>query len=157
MNYGRGPGNTDKLRRVIPAALGSETAHAATARIEESMEFPRHRLSVRIRRGDVVLLKAQALARGMKSSTYVSVLIRSHLRSLSPIPKRELLTLRRTVSELGAITRSLHCIAGAGDTAAGRRDLRNTQRACEGLRNDIKALIKANARSWDQGRATDTD
>jgi hypothetical protein len=144
------------LRRVIVAALGPETAHAATARIEESMELPRHRLSVRIRRGDVVLLKAQALARGMKPSTYVSVLIRSHLRSLSPLPKRELLALRRTVSELGAITRSLRCATGTGDDASsGQRDLRNAQRVCEVLRNDIKALITANARSWDQGHATD--
>jgi hypothetical protein len=143
------------LRRVIVAALGSETAHAANAPIEQSMELPRLRLSVRIRRGDALLLKAQALARGMKSSTYVSVLIRSHLRSLSPLPKRELLALRRAVSELGAITRSLRCTAGTGATPAAQRDLRNAQRVCETLRNEIKALIKANARSWDQGHATD--
>jgi hypothetical protein len=31
----------------------------------------------------------------------------------------------------------------------------NAQRVCEVLRNDIKALIKANARSWDQGHAMD--
>jgi hypothetical protein len=143
------------LRRVIAAALGSEASHAANAPIEQSMELPRHRLSVRIRRGDALVLKAQALARGMKTSTYVSVLIRSHLRSPSPLPKRELLALRRAVSELGAITRSLRCTAGTGDTPAAQLDLRNAQRVCEVLRNDIKALIKANARSWDQGHATD--
>ena len=143
------------LRRVIAAALGSKIAYAAGAPIEQSMELPRHRLTVRIRRADASLLKAQALARGMKPSTYVSVLIRSHLRSLSPLPKRELLALRRTVSELGAITRNLRCIASAGDIPGGQRDLLNTQRVCEVLRNDIKALIKANASSWDQGHATD--
>lgn len=145
------------LRRVIAAALGSETAYAAGAPIEQSMELPRHRLSVRIRRGDALLLKAQALARGMKPSTYVSVLIRSHLRSLSPLPKRELLALRRTVSELGAITRNLRCTVGAADMPAGQRDLRNAQRVCAVLRDDIKALIKANARSWDLGDVADRD
>ena len=143
------------LRRVIAAALGSETAHTANAPVEQSMELPRHRLSVRIRRGDALLLKARALARGMKPSTYVSVLIRSHLRSQSPLPKRELLALRRAVSELGTITRSLRCIAGAGDTPAGQRDLQNAQRVCDVLRNEIKALIKANASSWDQADAAD--
>lgn len=145
------------LRRVIAAALGSETAHAAGAPIEQSTEFPRHRLSVRIPRGDALLLKARALARGMNPSTYVSVLIRSHLRSLSPLPKRELLALRRTVSELGAIARNLRCISSVGDIPAGQQDLLNSQRLCEALRNDVKALIKANASSWDLGHPTDRE
>ena len=71
------------LRRVIAAALGSETAHTANAPVEQSMGLPRHRLSVRIRRGDALLLKARALARGMKSST-----LRLRANSI-PSPKSE--------------------------------------------------------------------
>lgn len=144
------------IRRVIAEALGPEPANAGTAPIEQSAELPRHRLTIRIRPEDALLLKAQALGRGMKPSTYVSVLLRSHLRSLSPLPKRELLALRRTVSELGAITRNLAHIASAGDTAAGR-DLQTAQRVCETLRNEFKVLIKANASSWNLGHATDRD
>ncbi len=55
--------------------------------------------------------KARALARGMKLATYPGVLLRSHLQRLSPLPKDELLALRRAVSELGALTRELHRIA----------------------------------------------
>lgn len=138
------------LRRVIAGALGSETAPVGSAPTIRSMELPRHRLSIRIRRGDLLLLRARALAQGMKPSTYVAVLIRSHLRSLSPLPKQELLALRRAISELGAITRNLRCTPG--DTPAGQRDLQDVQRVCEALRNDIKALIKANASSWDLDR-----
>ena len=45
---------------------------------------------------------ATGLPRGMPSATYVSVLVRSHLRSLAPLPKEELLALKRSVAELGA-------------------------------------------------------
>lgn len=145
------------LRRVIGEALGQEFAGARTVSLEQSIEFYRQRLSVRIRPADASLLKTQALARGMKASTYVSVLIRSHLRSLSPLPKRELLALRQAVSELGAIARNLGCMVSAGDTAVGQQDLRTTQRICEELRNDIKALIKTNAGGWGLGNATDHD
>jgi hypothetical protein len=60
---------------------------------------------------DSLLLKARAPARGLRPATYVAVLLRSHLRGLSPLPKDELLALRCAVSELGALTRELHRIA----------------------------------------------
>jgi transposase-like protein len=49
--------------------------------------------------------------------------VRSHLQSLSPLPKYELLAFRRALSELGALTRELHRIAhafGQGGQAAAR-------------------------------------
>ena len=47
----------------------------------------------------------------MRSATYVSVLVRSHLRNLTPLPKEELTALKRSVAELGAIGRNLNQIA----------------------------------------------
>jgi hypothetical protein len=143
------------LRRVIAAALGQESVAAETPPIDRSAEFYRRRLTIRIRPADLLLLKSQAFARGMKVSTYGSVLIRSHLRNLSPLPKAELLTLRQAVSELGAIARSLSCTASK--TALGQSELRTTHCACEALRRDIKALIAANAASWGQGHASIRD
>jgi hypothetical protein len=70
---------------------------------------------------------------------------------------KTLLALRRTVSELGSISRNLRCTVGVGDIPAGQRDLRNAQRVCAVLRDDIRALIKANARSWDLGDVADRD
>jgi hypothetical protein len=92
----------------------------------------------------------------MPAATYVSVLTRAHLRSLSPLPKEELLALRRIVSELGSIGRNLNQIARAanqGERTSGptREDLRSILRVCEGLRDHVKKLLSANIKSWEQG------
>jgi hypothetical protein len=69
------------------------------------------RLYVRLAPEDRILLSDRATARGMPSATYVSVLVRSHLRNLAPLPKEELLALKRSVAELGAIGRNVNQIA----------------------------------------------
>ncbi len=38
----------------------------------------------------------------MPTATYVSVLVRAHLRDLAPLPKAELMAFKRSVAELGA-------------------------------------------------------
>ena len=54
---------------------------------------------VRLRAEDRLLLDARAEARGMRPATYASVLLRSHLRQLTPLPKDELLALKRSIGE----------------------------------------------------------
>src|SRR5438270_4851931 len=68
---------------------------------------------VRFRDEDRLLLDARAEARGMRPATFVSVLIRSHLRQLAPLPKDELLALKRTIGELASIGRNINQIAKA--------------------------------------------
>jgi len=114
------------------------------------------RLTVRLRADDQILLRERALARGMPPATYLSVLARAHLRSLAPLPKEELLALKRTVSELGAIGRNLNQIARAtnqGERASGpaREDLKAMLKVCGGLRDHVKGLLSTNIRSWEQG------
>jgi hypothetical protein len=116
------------------------------------------RLTVRLRPDDELLLRARAAARGMAPATYLSVLTRAHLRSLAPLPKEELLALKRSVSELGSMGRNLNQIARAanqGDRVAapGREDLRAMLRICEALRDHVKGLIAANLKSWERGYA----
>ena len=147
------------LRRLTIRALGSPpSAHATELAEDYSAELRDHRLSVRVSPEDTLLLKARAAARGMRPATYVSVLVRSHLRGLSPLPKDELLALRRAVSELGALARDLHRIAHllgqeGGGAAPGQPDLRAVARLCQTVRSDTKALISANVNSWEIGRA----
>jgi predicted DNA binding CopG/RHH family protein len=119
------------------------------------------RLSIRLAPDDRTLLLARATARGMASATYISVLVRSHLRVLAPLPREELSALKRSVAELGAIGRNLNQIAraanqGAKPTGPGREDLKAMLRVAEGLRDHVKALIRANQISWEQGRAETT-
>jgi hypothetical protein len=114
------------------------------------------RLSVRLRPDDQLLLRERARGRGMPTATYVSVLVRSHLRSLAPLPKEELLALRRVVAELGAVGRNLNQLtraANEGERISGpaRDDLRALLKVCEGLRDHVKGLLMANVRSWAQG------
>jgi hypothetical protein len=119
------------------------------------------RLSVRLAPEDRMLLSDRATARGMASATYVSVLVRSHLRNLAPLPKEELLALMRSVAELGAIGRNLNQIAraanqGGRSTGPGREDLKGMLRVAEGLRDHVKALLRANQLSWERGYAETT-
>ena len=114
------------------------------------------RLYVRLWPDDHLLLVERAAARGMPAATYVSVLVRSHLRHLAPIPKDELLALRRSVAELGAVGRNLNQIAHTvrqGGVASGprREDVAAMLRICTALRDHFKATLLANLRSWQDG------
>jgi hypothetical protein len=113
------------------------------------------RLYVRLDLEDRLLLSDRAAARGMRSATYVSLLVRSHMRGVAPLPKEELLALKRSVAELSAVGRNLNQIAKAihqGKPAApGREELRAMLKVSEGLRDHFKALLKANEQSWSHG------
>jgi len=116
------------------------------------------RLYVRLRPDDQLLLAERAAARRMPAATYVSVLVRAHLRHLTPLPKDELLALNRSVAELGAIGRNLNQIARATHQAVPiaeprRSDVLTMLRVCEALRDHVKALLKENAVSWKAGYA----
>jgi hypothetical protein len=116
------------------------------------------RVYVRLRDDDRLLLRERATARGMPAATYASLLLRAHLRRLTPIPTQELVTLKRSVAELGAIGRNVNQIARvANETGhvAGLsvKDLQAMLRALEGLRDHFKTLIKANLMSWESGSA----
>lgn len=119
------------------------------------------RLTVRLEPDDRILLCQRASARGMRSATYVSVLVRSHLRNLAPLPKEELSALKRSVAELGAIGRNLNQIARAANQGGklagpGREDLRAMLKVAEALRDHVKALIRTNESSWERGYAETT-
>jgi hypothetical protein len=116
------------------------------------------RVTVRLVPDDSLLLRERAAARGMPGASYVSSLVRSHLRSLAPLPDRELEALRSAVTELAAIGRNLHAMARtalAGGTAAGptREHLRLMLTICEGIRDHVRGVIHANIVSWEAGHA----
>ena len=116
------------------------------------------RLTVRLQPSDQVLLRDRAAARAMPAATYVSVLVRAHLRSLTPLPKDELLALKRSIAGLGAIGRNINQITkvaneGGGWPSSVREEFRAMLRICEALRENTKALLKANEQSWEQGYA----
>jgi hypothetical protein len=56
------------------------------------------RVCIRLRPEDQLLLRERASARQMATATYVSVLLRSHLRALPPLPKDELFACKEIKS-----------------------------------------------------------
>jgi predicted DNA binding CopG/RHH family protein len=119
------------------------------------------RVNIRLAADDRLLLSERAAARGMAAATYVSVLVRSHLRNVAPLPRDELLALKRSVAELSAIGRNLNQIARAAHQGRqvalpGRPEVAAMLRVAEGLRDHVKALLKANQVSWKLGYAETT-
>lgn len=114
------------------------------------------RLTVRLEPDDRLLLRERSAARGTPAATYISMLVRAHLRLLAPLPKAELAALKRAVAELGSVGRNLNQIARATNqggrvTGPGREDLRALLKVCEGLRDHVRALLQGNVLSWDSG------
>jgi hypothetical protein len=87
------------LKRLMEAAL--LTAAAVKPQVSESIEpvAVGGKNSVRLWTDDLLLLRERAKARAMPTSTDVSLLIRSHLRSVIPLPTAELDVLKRSAAE----------------------------------------------------------
>ena len=144
------------LKRLVEAAL--LTAATVRPQVPESIDpvAVGGKISVRLRTDDLLLLRERAKARAMPTSTYVSLLIRSHLRSVTPLPTAELDVLKRSVAEISAIGRNLNQIAravnqGEGSNGASKADLQALLRALNGMRVHIKSLINSNLESWRSG------
>lgn len=145
------------LKRLIEQMLASAEVHT----VHESVAPPDlrdARLTVRLVPEDRALLRERSAARSMPAATYVSVLVRSHLRRMAPLPDRELLSLQAAVRELAAIGRNLNTMArllhqDARQAVPGRQEVLAMLRICEALRDHVRALIKANLISWDIGHA----
>jgi len=116
------------------------------------------RVTIRLVPEDRALLRERAAARTMPAATYVSVLVRAHLRQLAPLPDRELSALRSAVNELVVLGRNLNRIArffqqDRREVVPGSREVYAMLKICEGLRDRFRELIKANLVSWELGHA----
>jgi len=99
---------------------------------------------VRFRDEDRLLLDARAAARGMRPATYVSVLTRAHLRSLTPLPKDE--SIGRNINQIAKAANQ----GGRIPDSAGA-EFRAMLKICVALRDNTKLLLKANETSWETG------
>jgi predicted transcriptional regulator len=146
------------MRTLLKSFL--ENSAAVSAPIDPVDEAPSGRLSVRIREDDRLILRERALARGMSAATYVSFVLRSHLRRLAPLPDRELKLLKSAVAELSAVGRNLNQIARAANAGQAMRgeptiqDLHALLRVCTVLRDAWKEVLVANLASWEAGHET---
>ena len=110
------------LKRLVDASLVPTTVVKPQSPDSVEPVVTSGRLSIRLRADDLLLLRERAKAREMPTSTYVSLLVRSHLRSVTPLPTAELVALKRSVAEVSAIGRNINQIARAfnqGERASG--------------------------------------
>jgi hypothetical protein len=154
--HGQGITESALLKRLVDASLVPTTLVEPTSPDTVEPVRPSGRLSIRLRSDDLLLLRERAKAREMPTSTYVSLLIRSHLRALAPLPTAELADLKRCVAEISAVGRNLNQIArvvnqGERPNDLSKADLQAMLRALNGLRGHFKALINANLASWRTG------
>ena len=144
------------LKRLVEhmLALGAE-APVVQAPPAESRDS---RLTVRLIPEDRTLLRERAAARTMATATYVSCLIRAHLRHLAPLPEREMVALQQTVNQLAVLGRNVNTVTrllqqNTQQPMSLREEVRAMLRICEGLRDHFRDLIRANHRSWEIGHA----
>jgi len=114
------------------------------------------RVYLRMEPQDLRLLQARSEARGMASATYAALALRS-----APLPKAEYVALRQAIDQLAALGRNLNQIArvlnqGGGPALPGRQEVAAMLKVAETLRDHFRALLDANQRSWEDGRANTT-
>src|ERR1700722_10199965 len=73
------------LKRLVDLMLQTAGAGEVAAIPAPRRSGKGSRVTVRLRADDQVLLRERAAGRGMPPATYVSVLIRTHLRDLAPL------------------------------------------------------------------------
>jgi hypothetical protein len=117
------------------------------------------RLYVRLELEDWRLLRERSRTRGLAAATYVSLLVRTHLRGGAPLPKAEFLALRQCITEVTTIGRNLNQIARRSNQndRLGRSEVVAMIKVAEALRGHFKALLEANCRSWRDGDAGTSD
>ena len=97
----------------------------------------------------------------MASATYAALALRSHLRGGAPLPNAEYTVLRQAIDQMTAVGRNLNQIArvlnqGGHARLPGTRELTSMLEVAEALRDHFKALLDANQRAWEHGRADTT-
>ncbi len=140
------------LKRLVESAL-QPLGVAGSQAIRPTDPVSRSaRIFVRLRPEDRLLLRERASARGLPAGTYVSMLVRAHLRAMSPVPEREMAEIESAVAALGAIGRNLNQIVRVANqagrvTGPSTQDLQALLRACTALRDHLKAFVTANIAS----------
>ena len=116
------------------------------------------RLTLRLRPGDRALVDARAASRRMKTASYLSMLVRTHVRGTPVMPPQELDELRCAAGLLGSIGRQLRAMASQSSeqsvSAADAAELLvDVGRAVESVRAAVSDVVRANLKSWEAGHA----
>ena len=142
----------------VVAANATSDAIEPAQRTRET-ECASDRLTLRLRPGDRTLAEAKAAARRMKTSSYLAMLVRTHVRGTPVMPPTELDELKSVVGHLAALGRQLRAM-GEGSSAPGgmksatvHQLLVEVGTTVESVRQAVAGVVRTNVLSWETGNA----
>ncbi|WP_233102146.1 hypothetical protein [Variovorax sp. IB41] len=114
------------------------------------------RITLRLRRGDRALAAGRARSRGMKTGSYLALLIHNHVRDAAVLPPNELDHIKVTNARLAALGRQLRTF-GMPNTLPEPvapdlgEAIATVRREVEKAREAMAAVLRRNLISWETG------
>ncbi|MDM0058939.1 hypothetical protein [Variovorax fucosicus] len=142
----------------VVAGNATSDAIDSAHRIPER-ECTSDRLTLRLRPGDRTLADAKAAARCMKTSSYLAMLVRTHVRGAPVMPPAELDELKGVVGHLAALGRQLRSMGDAAPALGGMTSatayplLVEVGTTVESVRQAVAGVVRTNLMSWETGNA----
>ena len=140
------------VRKAIADELGVRIERLRSAITNE--KAPAQKYTVRLLSADAAQLEERAQVRQVTPSGYVAHLLRAHLRASPPMPYREFLQFKRSVSELAAIRGALQALVYQGSAAepldqVTRENILRLLGPLRQIRQQIEETLQANSKSWE--------
>jgi hypothetical protein len=110
------------------------------------------RITLRLREGDRALAAHRAHSRGMKTGSYLALLIHNHVRDAAVLPPNELDQIKVTNAQLAALGRQLRTF-GMPNTDLDET-IASVRREVEGARKATAAVVRRNLISWETGEGS---
>lgn len=132
----------------------NEVADQRTAGVaDEAPGCANDRITLRLRPGDRARADAKAAGRCMKTSSYLAMLVRNHVRGSSVMPTAELEELKTMAGHLALLGRQLRLIAAglpaSAPVATMDSLLLDVGTSVESVRNMVAGVVRANLLSWE--------
>jgi hypothetical protein len=114
------------------------------------------RITLRLCKGDRALAAQRAHSRGMKTGTYLTLLIHNHVRDAAVLPPNELDQIKVTVARLAALERQLRMF-GMPNTQPDPvapdlgQAIARVRQEVEMAREATAAIVRRNLISWETG------
>lgn len=136
---------------IASAAPGVQTEVTTDANIED-------RLTVRLRPGDRARAARRADARGMKTGSYLTLLVHNHVHSSDVLPPQELDEIKAVTAHLGALGRTLRTFgvpkSPEGEAISALVDLlEKVRRDVDSARRASADVVRRNLQSWESAHA----
>lgn len=114
------------------------------------------RITLRLRKGDRALVAQRAHSRGMKTGSYLALLIHNHARDAAVLPPNELDQIKVSVAQLAALGRQLRAFGMPNTlpepmTPDLGEAIASVRREIELAREATAAIVRRNLISWETG------